>query len=161
MKKEIIKNKIRNVFIVIAIMTLIFIAFCKIFSDDRNALYLNWKIWLPKPTNVNTIFQYEYRDGTTFEIWSYEQDIQKFISKKKFKRIIKKNYNEIKEQLTDYYERLDKTNEKLFNENVSYDQLLSQSNYVLYKFDKSNKKSFILIIAEPKSNKLYLFYAVD
>jgi len=45
MKKEIIKKKVRNIFILIAIMTLTFIVFCKIFSDARNALYLNWKIY--------------------------------------------------------------------------------------------------------------------
>lgn len=90
-------------------------------------MYLNWKIQLPKPQEINTIYKYDYKEGEDFLIWVYsEKKMQKIISKKSFQKIEEKSLEEIKARISEYYNRLDDNEKKLFNDNVSINELLSK-----------------------------------
>lgn len=42
-------------------------------NNPRIVIYMNWKIYLPKPQERNVIYRFQYREGEDLEIWQYAE----------------------------------------------------------------------------------------
>lgn len=148
------KSKI-NKLVLLMIMLIAIIVFLGSKLNVKNiTLYINWKIFLPKPTSETTIFKYEYSEGEDLKIWNYENNDNVHIFSKKLNKI--NNINLVKTSIEKYYSYLNKSEQELFKKNIDYDAILSTDNYYLYKTENNEKRMLILIFSE-KEKKLYIF----
>lgn len=125
-------------------------------------LYINWKIYLPKPINEKRIYEHDFTDGENFYIWSY--DIKKYdkkILQQGFKKIDENNINELIEKMDNYYDKLDNKEKTLYWDNVSWNsldlsELLKYKNYYYCKI-KNGGNDTLLIITDIENNCMYIF----
>jgi len=121
-------------------------------------VYINWKVYLPRPDNIDTIFKYDFRKGEDFLIWSYSKNkFTKITSSKRFNEIAKDNVELVTEKIIEYYNLLDDDEKNLFDKNANIEDLLKIGNYYLLKLRKNEKSDFLLIIGNIKEDKLYYF----
>ncbi len=148
------KSKI-NKLILLMIMLIASVVFLESKLNVNNiTLYINWKIFLPKPTSETTIFKYEYREGEDLRIWNYENNDNVPLFSKKLDKI--NNINLVKTLIEKYYSYLNESEQELFKKNIDYDTILSTDNYYLYKTENNERGMLILIFSE-KEKKLYIF----
>lgn len=155
----------KNIFL-ISIIIIIFIIVAFVFSNiisfgEGIALYINHGVWIPKPDKVQGIYRYDFREGEDFSIWSYSNDkFEKVISKKYFEKINENSIDKMTEKIVEYYDRLDSNEKSKFDEWVIISELINTNNYYLYKESPKDSRTFFVIIANVKENKLYYFNAV-
>lgn len=157
-KKDLIAD-IKNGIIIAAIFFMIFLLLEIILAgNQRLIVFINHGIYLPKPEIMTSIYQYTYQDGEDLNIWRYnEKNFNKVLSKKKFYQINDSNIKKIEEKVIDYYNGLDENETKLFNKNVDIEKIVSLNNYYFYKESKKDNQTFLIIIADCASKKLYFF----
>lgn len=128
-------------------------------NDNRNMLFLNWKIYVPKPNKIDSIYRFEYREGNDLEIWYYKDDkFKKIISRNDFNKITLKNINTVNKLIENYYDRLNEVEKSKFNKRLDKKKILLKNNYYFYK--EENRDSFLIIIADSENNMLYLFTSI-
>lgn len=147
----------RKKHLIILIITLIItLIIFTVINNPRIVAYINWKVYLPKPQKIDTIYNFEFREGEDLEIWYYsENGVRKIISNNTFKSINKQNKDLIKQKLYEYYDILNDDNKNLFNANVDIDSLLLEENYFTY-IEKEDS-SWLLLILDYKNNKMFSF----
>jgi len=159
-----LKKSIRNLIMVICIIILniaIIFTYKFFFINENVNLSINWKIDIPKPKNIEVLYNYEYRDGEDLEIWYYEKEnIEEIVNNNNFKNIDEENKSFIYQKMNDYYIILDEDKKKLFDENVSIERLITEENYFAFNTSKDNEESWILLILDYKTGKLYYFVNV-
>jgi hypothetical protein len=64
-------KKIRIIILLILILVISFIVIDAKIDHNNILLKINWDIWLSKPNNVEIIYNFDYREGDDFEIWTY------------------------------------------------------------------------------------------
>ncbi len=76
----------------------------------------------------------------------------------KFVEIDKNNIHEIQIKITEFYNRLNKNEKMVFEQDIDSDDLIMKNsgNYFLIK-TKNENKSFIIILYNDKVKKFYLF----
>lgn len=152
-------NEMRKKYLIGLAITLTVVCIILIFlNNPRIVIYMNWKVYLPKPQERNVIYRFQYREGEDLEIWQYaEKDIKKITNKEIFKNIGEQNKEFIQQKLKEYYEVLNDTNKQLLNDNVNILSLLEESNYFAYINKENDTKTWLLLIINTKTNELYYF----
>ena len=135
---------------------IVFIIIFKIINNPNFPIFINWKLYLSSPSNEETIYEYDWREGEDFYIWYY----RKLKVNKKFTKIDKNNIKAVLEKFENYYDRLDGTEKTLLLKNIywnfDYEKNPLINNYYFYKED-DDSKDLILIITDLNNNKLYIF----
>ncbi len=142
--------------ILIFIVMIELVAFI-LFFNRRGFLFINWKIFLPKPKSIDVIYNYDFRKGIDFEIWNYNsKKVNKIIKNKHFKPM---NVEYVKDKMLKYYERVNEEQNKLLEENLNMDDILVENNYYAYIQENDDPKymHFLILILDVKTNKMYLF----
>lgn len=159
------KNGIIIVFIVLLLIS--FLIFSLVHSCSSIGLRINTNIWLEPASKSKTYFEGTTIGGESYlEIWEYKKDIKKVIKNKGFKMITEKELSNINKYIEEFYNGAAPENKEIFDKVVSVNQINKEGNYyyyeshyVNYKNSKGNKKkqlsSFILLIADTSTNKLY------
>ena len=148
----------RKYIISLAIILIVVCIIIIFLNNHRITLYINWKIYLPKPQKIDIIYNFQYREGEDLEIWKYdEKDIKKITNKEIFKNIDETNKGFIQQKLKEYYEVLSDTNKQLFNDNVNTLLLLDKSNYFAYISKENDIRTWLLLIINSKTNEMYYF----
>mgnify|MGYP004644240147 FL=1 len=159
------KNEIIIVFIVLLLIS--FLIFSLVHSCSSIGLRINTNIWLEPASKSKTYFEGTTIGGESYlEIWEYKKDIKKVIKNKGFKMITEKELSNINKYIEEFYNGAAPENKEIFDKVVSVNQINKEGNYyyyephyVNYKNREGNKKkqlsSFILLIADTSTNKLY------
>lgn len=152
-------NSMRKKYLIILVILLIIVSIIFVFiSSPRIVIYINWKVYLPKPQKIDVIYNFEFNEGEDLEIWYYSKKrIEKIINNDIFKTVDERNKDFIRQKLNDYYEVLDDKEKSLFNANIYIDSLLVDGNYYIYSNKEYNNKTEMLLILDYENNKLYYF----
>ncbi len=154
------KQEVKYVIMAIIIVIIIGKFFYEV-NTPKALMFSNWKIMLPNPQTVDTIYHFEFKEGDDFEIWHYkEREIIEITSKSEFHKIEKEILIEVGEILNKYYGRLDDIEKEKFDEIVNKKQLLNDNNYYTFKSEGKNDKSFIIIFVDTERNQLYYFNSI-
>jgi hypothetical protein len=136
-------------------------------SRCNNAMLLeiNWELRVPNPKSIEVIYNFEYREGNDFEIWTYDSsDIEDMKEYDKFKIITEGNIDLVKGFFKKYYDDLSYDEEKIskFKENFSIENEIKEDNYyLLIKDDEGTiDEDFLLLYLDVENNKVYYFASV-
>lgn len=156
-----LNNKIKKLLAIVCIFILLIVIllFFKGFNGICFEAYINHKISLWKPLNVETIYRYEFREGEDFYIFSYanDKDIKKIIKKNDFKRINQNNLKNTIKVLNRYRDDLCEKEQKLFDKNTNILELSTIGNYYLYVENRDNDDDYFICIIFPEDKKVYYF----
>lgn len=143
-------------------MSIFHIKFIQYMNPDAiTYLSRNWEINIPEPNKIEKIYNREFPEGEDLEIWHYEEkSIREIIDNNRFKEIDEQNKEFVLQKIDSYYGVLDDDEERLFNEYVNIESLVREENYFAFNTDKSNEASWILLILDYKTGKLYYFVNV-
>ena len=168
-----IKNRkiyLAPIIIIIILITMPILLFVLI--NRRNILYIEWKIFLPRPNNIDVIYNYIGREGEDFEVWHYNyKKTEKLINHRKFRPVdtqfLKKKvekYFPSYDILIRYYSKDERNAINQFKEKVN-NLVLDRHNYYAYitrkeLYDDKLYVDHLLLILDTKENNLYLFKSV-
>lgn len=150
--------------LVIMFTCLLVVIFCTCIDGSCFEVLVNNGVKLGKPSSVDVIYRYEFREGVDFYIFNYDndKDIKKIIDKNGYTKITKDNVDDVTKHLEIYYNDLQGDNIEKFNKTTSISELTSIGNYYLRSedeedFDERDENYFIEIIF-PKDRKNYHFH---
>ena len=153
--------KIKRLLAIVCILILLIVIFLffKSFNSICFEAYINHKILLWNPLNVETIYRYEFREGEDFYIFSYanDKDIKKIIEKNNFKKINKDNLKRVIKILTRYRDDLCEKELNLFDKNTNISKLSTIGNYYLYVDNREEDEDYSICIIFPLNKKIYYF----
>lgn len=156
-----LNHKIKKLLATVCIFILLIVIFLffKSFNSICFEAYINHKILLWNPLNVETIYRYEFREGEDFYIFSYadDKDIKRIIKKNKFKKINQDNLKRIIKILNRYRDDLCEKEQKLFNKTTSISKLSTIGNYYFYVQDTKDNEDYFICILFPNDKKIYYF----
>lgn len=154
---ELINNKIK-IILVIVLLSVTFVFF-RNFNGICFEVYINHKVSLWNPTNIETIYRYNFREGEDFYIFSYDndKDIKKIIQKNKFKMINQSNLNSNIRILNMYRADLCEKELELFDKTTNISELSKIGNYYLYKEDIEDDEDYFICIISPIDKKVFYF----
>lgn len=125
--------------------------------DNMEYLKLAWKIEIAEPKKIDYIFTREYPEGEDLEIWYYEEyQIEEIAKNKSFKKI-DENAKALEEILKEYVEILDSERKELFDSYVNIEDILDKNNYFAYETEEFEEASYILLILDCDTGKMYYF----
>lgn len=163
-KKNIFMLTIMSIILVIYIigMTILNIKFIRYINPSPiTYVSIAWEIDLPKPDKMEIIYGRGSAEGEDLEIWQYnEEEIKDIINNSSFKKIDEQNKEFVLQKINSYYDGARPEEEKLFDENIDVECLVVEGNYFAFNTDKSNEASWILLILDYKTGKLYYFVNV-
>lgn len=155
------KKKIVLYIIIFMIIVLVFLMLPFLVIDERRALYINWDINMPKAQKAKSIFYDGIVDREGLEIWEYsDKEISEILNSKEFLNIDDQSREFFIKELNIYYQSLSEDNKKLFDANVNIEALLNKNNYYKYKRKEAEYGSWLLIILEENSKKVYCFTSI-
>jgi len=127
-------------------------------SDPITYVSSEWNINLPKPNKIEKIYNREFPEGEDLEIWYYEDEsIKEIINNSSFKEIDEQSKEFVQQKVDSYYGPLDDDDERLFDEYINVESLVKKGNYFAFNTDKDGGASYILLILDCKTGKLYYF----
>lgn len=150
---------------VFIIIKLIIISVSLVGCNNAAILKINWGLKVPNPKSIEVIYNFEYREGNDFEIWTYESsDVENMKDYDEFKIITEDNIDLVKGFFKKYYDDLSYNEEKIsqFEENFSIESEIKEDNYyVLIKDDEGTiGEDFLLLYLDVENNKVYYFASV-
>lgn len=99
-------KKILKALIIIIIAITLILTILYNFSDSI-FLKINWDIYLPKASENNIIYRFDYREGDDLEIWEYNNfKVEKIKNNDKFTVITDVNITNVKDYMNNYYDEL-------------------------------------------------------
>lgn len=146
-------KKILKALIIIIIWITFILTILYNFSDSI-FLKINWDIYLPKPSENNIIYRFDYREGDDLEIWEYNNSkVEKIKKNDKFTVITDVNITDVKDYMNTYYDELGNDEKKSkFNNNIDINKIVVQGNY--YSLIKEND-NYLLLLLDITDNKMY------
>ncbi len=153
------QNERKKILVIIFVVFLLIILFVNSCSK-RASIFVNWDIHLSFFIKYEELFSDFFRDGDSIGVLSCysERDRKKILTNNKFVEIDKNNIHEIQIKITEFYNRLNKNEKMVFEQDIDSDDLIMKNsgNYFLIK-TKNENKSFIIILYNDKVKKFYLF----
>ena len=139
----------------------IVILFFILHGNPRLGTFINHGIYLPKPVEIKVIYRFDFRNGQDLEIWIYQKEnFDKIFKNKKFRELKNDKSFIIKEKIDKYYSFLDAKEQKKFNKNVKLRTIMNTENFYYYRQNKDDQDAFVIMIADIKEMKLYIFDSV-
>ena len=82
---------------VFIIIKLVIISVSLVGCNNATILKINWGLKVPNPKSIEVIYNFEYREGNDFEIWTYESsDVENMKDYDEFKIITEDNIDLVK-----------------------------------------------------------------
>ena len=150
-------NKIATVLIIIFIILIIFIVIFFIGTQEKNVILVNWGVSLPKPQKTDRIiYRHGIQDGEVLEIYNYTpKTIGEVIKSEYFTQISNLNKEFLENTLNDYCNMLSAEDRTIFNKNINISSLITEENYFSYITNKTDEKTYLLLIVDFKNSKMY------